>query len=189
MTDLCTACGNRPGTASTCVSCNPSSAIGGSPVSVGPRGGARLRSAGFAIGGGALAIIISAFLPWLSGVASANLPAPATIIVLALGAALGLLGVRVILAKATTLARFFLWLLAVLDLIVVVAFFFVVKESSTGVGAMLQATGVARPGTGFYLALIGLIATIVGTVMMQTVNQDKRRDNTNPKATPISSVS
>jgi len=85
------------------------------PINIGP-----LQIAAFLIGGGGLAVLLSAALPWVS--------------------ALG--GVSV-------------------DIVVVLAFFGLLKVDSGVVG------DVVSPGIGFYLALLGLLSSIVGTVTQQ----------------------
>jgi len=131
----------------------------------------RLKAAGITIGGGGLSLVLSAFLPWVTslGIASARPAGGGVVVILVLGGTLGFLATRVLMDKATKAVRVLLWVLAAIDALVVLGFFTALKVAQ-GVGGVFQAADIVRPAFGFYLALIALLASIVGTIVMQTAH-------------------
>jgi hypothetical protein len=163
MTNYCTRCGTQLETTGTCTSCR-SGPINGQDVLAKVVATGRMRTAGFTLGGSGVLLILSAFVPWVSalGVLNANPTGGAIFVLLVLGGAISLLASRVLRDRATRLVRGFLWVLAAIDALAVFGFFMAMK--ATG-----QTAGIVQPAIGFYLALIALIGSIVGTVMLKTV--------------------
>jgi len=122
----------------------------------------RRKTAGWLVCGGGLGVALSAFLPWFTviGLVNAGLGG-AGILVAALGAGLAFLGARILMERTSRKTTIILWVLAALDLLIVIGLFSS-KRSLDGTG------GLVTPAMGFYLALLGLIATVAGTVVMQT---------------------
>ncbi len=123
----------------------------------------RRKTAGWLVCGGGLAVILSAFLPWVTvaGVVNVGIGAFALVIA-ALGGALAYLGGRILVERTSRKTTIFLWALAGLDLLIVIGLFASQSNINSSTGGWVQ------PGTGFYMALLGLIATLVGTIMVQT---------------------
>jgi hypothetical protein len=121
----------------------------------------RRKWAGWLVCGGGLAVVVSAFLPWVTvvGFISVGLGAYA-IIVLALGGALAVLGSRILLERTSRGTTIGLWVLACLDLIALIALFY-------GQSQINGSGGLVQPGEGFYLALVGFLATLIGTIVIQ----------------------
>jgi hypothetical protein len=138
----------------------------------------RMRTAGFTLGGSGALLILSAFVPWVSalGILNANPAGGAIFVLLVLGGAISFLASRVLRDRATKLVRGFLWVLAAIDALAVFGFFMAMK--ATG-----QTAGIVRPAIGFYLALIALIGSIVGTVMLKTVKS--QATETAPQGSPL----
>jgi hypothetical protein len=121
----------------------------------------RKRSAGFSISGGGIAVALSAFLPWITviGFVDVHLSGISIAIIFVLGGLLAYLGVRVLRDLASRAILIGLWVLAGIDVLTVIGLFYALDK--------IGSSGEVAPGTGFYLALIGLIASIVGTVLLQ----------------------
>jgi hypothetical protein len=112
-------------------------------------------------------VALSAFLPWVSllGVASVHLSGGALVLVLAAGAVLAYCGGRVLKDRTTRLLMIALWILAALDSLMVV-FLFGAQRDITN-----SSEGLASPGVGLYVAIAGLIATVIGTTLLQTTRR------------------
>jgi hypothetical protein len=121
----------------------------------------RRKTAGWLVCGGGLAVVVSAFLPWATvvGLISVGLGAYA-IIVLALGGGLAFLGGRILVERTSRGTTIALWVLAGLALIAVIALF-------VGQSKINGSEGLVQPGLGFYLALVGFSATLIGTILIQ----------------------
>jgi len=124
----------------------------------------RRRKAGYYVCGGGGAIAISTLLPWVSvaGIASANRSGGGVFMLLALGAGLIFLGARVLQDRMTKTKMIVLWVLAAIELLLVVGLFAAVGHADGESG------GLATPAAGFYIAVAGLIAATAGTIMVQT---------------------
>jgi hypothetical protein len=126
----------------------------------------RFQQSAYSIGGGGLLLVLSAFLPWVAalGLGQARPVGTGKLMLLALGGTLALLAARVHRGKATTAVRVFLWLLSVVEVLAVLGFFAVLTISH-GTGLVRR---FVQPAIGFYVALFGLVGSLVGTVIMQT---------------------
>src|SRR5262249_33581848 len=116
----------------------------------------RARTAGYLIGGGGLAVALSAFLPWVSGLglASVHLSGGAVVLVLAAGVLLAYFGARVLKDRATRILMIALWILAAVDSLMVVLLFLAQRNITD------SSEGLASPGVGLYAAIAGLTATV-----------------------------
>jgi hypothetical protein len=121
----------------------------------------KLRTAGHLVLGGGIGIAVSAFLPWVTvfGVFSVSLSGDEVLIVLIFGGASAFLGVRLLQDRANIATMIALWVLSAFDLLVSIGFFVSLSRDRTDV--------VGHPAIGFYAALLGLLATIAGTAVMQ----------------------
>lgn len=124
----------------------------------------RRRRAGYYVCGGGGAIAISVLLPWISvaGIASANLSGGGVAMLLALGGGLIYLGARVLKERVTRTAMTVLWVLAGIELLLILV---LLAEVSHADG---ESGGLATPAAGFYIAVAGLVAATAGTIMLQT---------------------
>jgi hypothetical protein len=77
--------------------------------------------------------------------------------------------------------RVLLWVLAAINTLAVVGFFAAIKAAG-------ETYGIVSPAFGFYLALIALITSIVGTIMMQTVKQTRLVANINDQFAQTATV-
>ena len=127
----------------------------------------RRRSAGYYVCGGGGAIAISVLLPWVSvaGIASANLSGGGAVMLLAVATGLIYLGTRVLKDRITKTTMIVLWVLAAIDLLLILILFAAVGRADGESG------GLATPAAGFYIAVLGLIAATVGTIMFQTTRR------------------
>jgi hypothetical protein len=123
----------------------------------------RRRTAGWLISGGGLAVLVSAFLPWVAivGFVSAGIGVYAVPVV-ALGGGLAYLGSRILLERTSPATTIALWVLAGLDLLIVIALFAGLRQLHKGTAGLVQ------PAVGFYAALLGLLGTLAGTILLQT---------------------
>jgi hypothetical protein len=117
---------------------------------------------------GGAAVVLSAFIPWVS--ASDNVillhPTPtggAQADIAIFGAALVFVGVRILMDSARRWSQVVLWLLSVLGGISVAGIFSSLNDNSNFRG------GTVQPAGGLFLAVGGVIAAVVGTLLFQTV--------------------
>lgn len=129
----------------------------------------RRRRAGYFVCGGGGGIGISVLLPWVSvaGIASANLSGGGVVVLLALGAGLAYLGTRILKDRITKTTMIVLWVLAAIDLLLILILFAEVGRADGESG------GLATPAAGFFIAVVGLIAATVGTIMVQTTRHGR----------------
>ena len=122
----------------------------------------RSRKAGYVVGLGGLGIVVSAFLPWVSvlGIAGVGLSGIEPVLVVLLGGALTYFGWRILTERTSRRCMVVMWVLAGLDAFVSVALFESMRSNNAG--------GLISPAFGFYLAMFGLIASVIGTLLMQT---------------------
>lgn len=139
----------------------------GSPAVGPPAAGAavpgRARTAGRLLVGGGVGLALSACLPWFTvlGVGSGQLPAGSFVVFGAAGALLAYLGVRALRGRATRRVMAGLWVLAGLAALVAVSLF-------VGANDLQQSSGgTASPAFGFDLAIVALLCTVAGTVLLQ----------------------
>lgn len=179
---FCTSCGDRLSTGESCRRCTPTAqridlqANGFPQAPASPfawiTATGRLRAAGLTIVGSAFALVLSMYLPWASalGIASARPSGAGIFAVLLLASGLALLSTRVLQNSTTGIVRTFLWILAGVDALVVLVLF-------AGLDASSALGGVVQPGPGFYVAMMALIGSIIGTIMQQTVKTEVRTEN------------
>jgi hypothetical protein len=127
----------------------------------------RARTAGWLVLGGGAAVLLSAFLPWFSflGIVSAHLPAGYFLAFGAVGTVLAYFGVRALKDRVTHAIMTTLWVLAAIAAIVAVGVF------AEGQHLASQSYGTLSPASGFYLGLLGLVATVAGTILLQTTRR------------------
>src|SRR5271163_1434015 len=104
MADFCITCGNRMGATQRCFRCSAHPERGPEAILAKVTAKGRLRAAGFVIGASGVALMLSAFLPWVSGSglvsgSSGGLTGGGVVLILIMGAALSFLAVRVLQDK------------------------------------------------------------------------------------------
>jgi hypothetical protein len=175
---FCSACGGEiPCGALVCASCaKPVTATGSqTPTEVSKlvpsfvRASGRSRKAGYWIFGGGIATALSAFFPWVSldGMESTHPSGGGAILLLAVGGLLAYFGSRVLQDRITKRASITLWVLAAIDVVLVVMLFAAVASVNHQVG------GGVEPSSGFLIGIAGLIAGVAGTVLVHTVRRQK----------------
>ena len=129
----------------------------------------RTRKAGYWIFGGGIGTALSAFFPWVSvdGMDSTHPSGGGAVILLALGGLLAYFGSRVLQGRITKRASITLWILAAIDVVLVVVLFAALGSVNQQVG------GGVEPSSGFLIGLVGLIAGVIGTVLVHTVRRQK----------------
>jgi hypothetical protein len=133
------------------------------------RASGRTRKAGYWILGGGSAVALSAFLPWVS-VDNTDTSHPAgggVLLLMAIGGLLAYFGGRILQDRASRNVNIALWVLAGVDVLLTVGLF------AAEARVHRQAAGIVSvsPAIGFYVGVGGLIASVVGTVLMQTVRR------------------
>jgi hypothetical protein len=138
-----------------------------SRVSDSIRATGRTRKAGYYLFGGGIATALSAFFPWVSldGMDSTRPSGSGVVVLLAIGGLLAYFGSRVHQDRITKRASITLWFLAALDVLWSIALFAAVANVNKQVG------GGVQPSTGFLIGIAGLIAGVVGTVLVHTVRR------------------
>jgi hypothetical protein len=131
----------------------------------------RARKAGYWVCSAGIAVALSAFLPWVSvdGLYSTHPSGGGVLLLLVIGGLLAFFGSRVLrgrLSRAITVA---LWAISAIDVVLSLALFGNLSQLNN------ESAGLAsiQPSTGFYVALGGLVASVVGTVLAQTVRRAK----------------
>jgi hypothetical protein len=129
--------------------------------------GGRLRTAGWLVAAGGAAILLSAFLPWFNflGLVSANLPAAYFFVFGASGAVVAYFGLRALKDRVTRPIMLTLWILSSVAALVAVGLFSAASDVQN------QSFGTVSPSSGFYLGLLGLVTTVVGTIVLQTTRR------------------
>jgi hypothetical protein len=124
----------------------------------------RARTAGWLVGAGGAAIVLSALLPWFTflGFIGAHLPAGYFVAFGAAGALIAYFGFRALQDRVTKAIMVTLWTLSAL------AAFVAVGLVSAAHDVQNQSFGTVTPASGFYVGLVGLFATGVGTIVLQT---------------------
>jgi hypothetical protein len=133
------------------------------------RASGRTRKAGYWVGGGGVAVVLSAFLPWVSvdGIEDSHPAGGGVLLLLAIGGLFAYFGGRVLQNRMSKTVNVTLWVLAGVDVALSVGLFAAESRANTkGAGIISVA-----PATGFYVGLGGLIASVVGTVLVQTVRR------------------
>lgn len=132
-------------------------------------GSARLsaptRKAGFWLVGAGGAVGLSSLFPWVSidGMGSVSQSGGAVVMLLVIGGLLGFLGSRVLRGTATVTVLVGLWLVAAIDVALTLGLFSAAGKLSRASGPLVS----AAPAIGFYLAIGGFIAGVMGTVLTQ----------------------
>jgi hypothetical protein len=137
-----------------------------------------LRRGGVLVGAGGIGLALSSFLPWVNalGIAQARPSVGDVFVLLLVGGGTVFLGTRLLENKATKAVRITLWVLSVIETLVVLAFYeaFHALNQAT-LGGVISVSSVVKPAFGFYLAVLALVSTIVGTIMMQTAVSTEAR--------------
>jgi drug/metabolite transporter (DMT)-like permease len=129
----------------------------------------RTRKAGYWLFGGGIATILSAFFPWVSldGIESTRPSGAGVVVLLAVGGLLAYFGSRILQDRITKRASIALWILAAVDIVLCIALFAAAANVNRQVGGGIQ------PSSGFLIGIAGLIAGVVGTVLVHTVRRKK----------------
>jgi len=129
----------------------------------------RTRKAGYSLFGGGIATVLSALFPWVSldGVDATRPSGGGVVVLLAIGGLLAYFGSRVLQDRITKRASITLWILAAIDVVWVIALFAAVANVNKQVG------GGVQPAAGFLIGIAGLIAGVVGTVLVHTVRRKR----------------
>jgi len=148
----------------------------------------RARIAGWLVLGGGAALLLSAVLPWFTflGFVGAHLPTAYFLAVGAVGALLAYFGIRALMDRATRAIMVTLWVLAAVSAFVAVGLFVSAKDLGN------QTLGTVTPASGFYIGIIGLGATIAGTILLQTTRRSSLLQTTrlsSPQARPAVQLS
>jgi hypothetical protein len=206
MTTYCTHCGTRL-ISGACTRCpQPSTRTTALPSATIPRptldwvtATGRLKMAGLFVGAGGVGLALSSFLPWVSalGIAQARPSMGDVFVLLLVGAGTAFLGTRLLQNKPARAVRVILWVLSVIEALVVLAFYeaFHALNQAT-LGGVISVSGVVKPALGFYMAVLALLSTIVGTIMMQTAKSSSPRGSSGevfvgaptPAPTPVPQV-
>jgi hypothetical protein len=133
------------------------------------RASGRTRKAGYWICGGGIAAALSAFLPWVT-IDNTDTSHPAgggVLLLLAIGVLLAYFGGRVLQDRVSRAVNIALWVLAGVDLLLTVGLF------AAEARIQREAAGIVSvsPAIGFYVGIGGLVASVVGTVLVQTVRR------------------
>jgi hypothetical protein len=131
----------------------------------------RARTAGWLVVGGGAALLLSAFLPWVSflGIVGGHLPAGYFFAFGVVGCVLAYFGVRALKDRVTRAIMTTLWVLAALAALVAIGVF------AEGQNLARQSYGTVSPASGFYVGLLGLVATVLGTILLQTTRRSSRQ--------------
>jgi hypothetical protein len=129
----------------------------------------RTRKAGYWICGAGIAVVLSSFLPWVSieGVESTHQSGGAVVMLLVIGGLLAYFGARVLQGRVTTAVNVALWLIAGVDVALSIGLFSAADKLQQEGGGIISAS----PAIGFYLAVGGFIASVVGTILVTTVRR------------------
>lgn len=138
----------------------------------------RTRKAGYWVFGGGIATALSAFFPWVSldGMDSTHPSGAGAVLLLALGGLLAYFGSRVLQNRVTKRASVTLWILAAIDVVMVIGLFAAFGNVNKQVG------GGVQPSSGFLIGITGLIAGVAGTVLVHTVRRGKEAAALVPQA-------
>jgi hypothetical protein len=133
------------------------------------RADGRTRKAGYWLFGGGMATAVSAFFPWVSldGVDGTRPSGGGVVVMLAIGGLLAYFGSRVLQDRITKRASRTLWILAAIDIVWVIGLFAAFDNVNKQVG------GGVQPSSGFLIGIAGLIAGVVGTMLVHTVSRKK----------------
>lgn len=129
-----------------------------------------MRKAGFALGAGGVALVVSAFLPWISAldVAQARPSAGGVLLLLAVGAGTVLLGSKVLRNRSNKAIRATLWSLSAIETLIVLVFFEALHAANNAsIGGVVSVGSVVRPAIGIYMAAFAVVTTIAGTILLQ----------------------
>ena len=129
----------------------------------------RARKAGYWLSGAGVAVVLSAFLPWVSieGEDASHPQGGGVLLLLVIAGLLGYFGIRVLqgrLSKAVTIA---LWVISAVDIVLSFAIFGAASKLNNEGGGIVSVS----PAVGFYVGIGGLLAGVVGTVLAQTVRR------------------
>jgi len=170
---FCSACSSPlPAGAFHCPRCGaavgqqPQSATAGLTSFV--RVSGRTRKAGIWIAAGGLGIVLSAFIPWVSvsGIVTVSQSGGAVAYIAIFGGVCTYLGSRVLMGYGRQWMRVLLWVLCVIGVANVVTLFNALSTDNAG--------GAVQPSVGVFAASGGVVATVVGAILLQTVRLSKR---------------
>ena len=131
----------------------------------------RTRKAGYWICGAGIAVVLSSFLPWVSieGVEATHQSGGAVVMLLVIGGLLAYFGARVLQGRVTRTINVALWVIAGVDVALSIGLFSAADKLQQEGGGIVSAS----PAIGFYLAVGGFIASVVGTILVTTVRRKK----------------
>ena len=129
----------------------------------------RTRKAGYWICGAGVAVLLSAFLPWVSmdGMDASHPTGSAVLMLLAIGGLLTYFGSRILQDRLTKAINVTLWVIAGVDILLCVGVFAAAGQMNSEGGGYVS----VQPAIGFYLGVAGFIAGVLGTVLVQNVRR------------------
>ena len=127
----------------------------------------RARSAGWFVTAGGIGIVLSTMLPWFSwlGIDGGTIPFAWFLALASLGALVAYFGVRVLKERVTRAVMVTLWVVAVS------AVLFTAVMIAAANDVERRSFGTVNPAAGLYLAVLGIAASVVGTVLLQTTRR------------------
>jgi hypothetical protein len=131
------------------------------------RASGRTKQAGIWIGLGGAAIVLSAFIPWVSvsGLVTVSQSGAAVAYIAIFGAVCVYVGSRVLMGLARRRLQVLLWVLAAIGVANVVTLFNALSGDNLG--------GIVQPSGGVFAASGGVAAIVVGAILLQTVRLTK----------------
>lgn len=169
MTNFCTHCGHSI-TNGMCLGCNPQGSPGPNTALDWVTATGRSRMAGVVLAAGGGALVLSSFLPWVSalGVVQARPAGSAVLVLLLAGTGTAFLGSLVLRSRASRAIRATLWTLSAIEALLVLLFSEALHAANeASIGGIVSVSSVVRPAIGLYLAVVAVITTVVGTVLLQ----------------------
>lgn len=119
------------------------------------------RKAGYVICLSGICLTVSAFLPW-SSVGTVHLSGGGVVMLLVIGGLLALLGGRILQDRLSMVVNE----LATIDIFLAVSLFRAGDQLNN-----------VQPAIGFYLGLAGLMGSVVGNVLVQTIRRKRARNH------------
>lgn len=134
----------------------------------------RTRKAGCWLLGGGVAVMLSAFMPWVSidGVVSSHPSGTGLFLLLVIGAAYAYFGSRVLQNRVGPQTNVALWVVSGIDVLLSVGILVGAGQANREIPGLVSVS----PSLGFFVGLAGLAAGVAGTAMLQLV-RGRRQGN------------